>query len=528
MKRILLILLSLFFITNAFSQYPGIQWQKCLGGSADETGYCIRQTSDSGYIVCGSAISNNGDVTGNHGNSDIWVIKLNINGSINWQKTYGGSSSDVGFSIQQTYEGGYILVGYTVSNDGDVTSNHGGSDIWIIKLNASGGITWQKTYGGTGYDAGYSISQTTDSGYIVAGNTKSTDGDVTGFHGGLDDIWILKINKNGTLLWQKCLGGSDDDYTYNNQVVQQTKEGGYIVAGCTRSGDGNVTGYHGGAGPDAWVIKLNDTGGISWEKTYGGTSYDEANSILQLSDSSYIIGGGSASTDGDVTGYHGGGSYDMWVLKITSSGGLTWQKCLGGSGDDMAYSTQQTTDGGYIFCGYTSSADGDVSNLNGGYDMWVVKLNATGSLLTQTALGGDSDDFAYSVRQTFDNGYVLTGYTKSHNGDVSGKHGGTDGSEDMWVVKLNKNLKVEPLLSNTNNIKVYPNVTHNNVVVELSENNKDANLSLIDILGNPIQIKVEYRGLQRIIYLNDIPSGMYILQVANDKEVQIFKIIYQP
>ena len=361
--------LILLFVTLVFAQ-PSIVWQKCLGGSYGDRACSIQQTSDGGFIVAGHSGSNDGDVSGNHGYSDYWIVKSNSTGSIVWQKCLGGSRGDYASSVQQTSDGGFIVAGWTWSNDGDVSGNHGGSDYWVVKLNSSGRIVWQKCLGGSDDDGASSIQQTSDGGFIVAGVTESNDGDVSGNHGG-KDCWVVKLNPSGDIVWQKCLGGSDDD---GASSIQQTSDGGFIVAGCTWSNDGDVSGNHGG--PDFWVVKLNSSGDIIWQKCLGGSDDDGASSIQQTSDGGFIVTGSTGSNDGDVSGNHS--NWDYWVVKLNSSGRIEWQKCLGGSDFDDTYSIQQTSDGGFIVAGYTESNDGDVSGNHGRTDYWVVKLSPSG------------------------------------------------------------------------------------------------------------------------------------------------------
>ncbi len=400
---------------------PRIIWQKALGGSSFDEANSIQQTADGGYIVAGYTWSDDGDVSENNGRYDFWIVKLDSNGNIEWQKALGGSSFDVANSVQQTADGGYIVAGYTASNNGDVNGSeyHGGTDFWVVKLDSDGNIKWQKVLGGSNDDEANSVQQTTDGGYIVAGYTESDDGDY--------DFWVVTLDNSGNIAWQKALGGSDWDVAHS---IQQTTDGGYIVAGYTNSNDGDVSGNHGNS--DFWVVKLDSNGNIVWQKALGGSSYDEAYSIQQTTDGGYIVAGYTESNDGDVSGsgYHGG--YDFWVVKLDSNGNKQWQKALGGSGNDEAYSIQQTTDGGYIVAGYTWSNDGDVSGNHGNDDFWVVKLDRNGNIVWQKALGGSFSDGAYSIQQTADGGYIVAGYTWSNDGDVSGSHG----NDDFWVVKL--------------------------------------------------------------------------------------------
>jgi hypothetical protein len=325
--------------------------------------------------------------------------------TITWQKFFGGSGADWAYSVQQTSDGGYVVFGETGSNDGDVSGSHGKEDFWVLKLDSTGGIQWQRCLGGSGVESGNlgdfasiaSIQQTSEGGYVIVGHTNSNDGDVSGNHGGYD-IWVVKLSSTGDIQWQKCLGGSGSEYGHS---IQQTADGGYIVAGYTESNDGDVSGNHGKE--DFWVLKLDSTGGIQWQKCLGGSGWDMATSVQQTSDGGYIVAGATDSNDGDVSGNHGG--YDIWVVKLSSTGDIQWQKCLGGSGNDFATSVQQTSDGGYIVAGATDSND------YYDYDMWVVKLNSTGGIQWQKCFGSDDWDYdiAFSVSQTSDSGYVFVG-----------------------------------------------------------------------------------------------------------------------
>ena len=403
---------------------PQLVWQKCLGGSDWETGRSIQQTTDGGYIIAGESNSVDGDVTGNHGGFDFWIVQLDASGDIIWQKCLGGSGNDYPTSIQETQGGGYVVAGYTNSTDGDVTGNHGGFDFWIVKLNTSGNILWQRCLGGSGNDYAMSIHQTIDGGYIVAGYSDSNDGHVTNNRGGFD-FWIVKLNASGNIVWQKSLGGSSSDYA---RSVQQTNDGGYIVTGNTYSIDGDVTGHHGD--DDVWVVRLSSTGSIIWQKCLGGSDWDRAYSTLQASDGTYMVAGYTKSTDGSITTKHDG--FDFWIVKLDTSGKIVWQRCLGGNGDDHATSIWETKSGDFVVAGYTNSTDGDVTGNHGGFDFWVIKLDKLGNLMWQKCLGGNAEDIAYSIQQTLDGGGIVAGHTISRTGDVSDHRGWID----FWVVKL--------------------------------------------------------------------------------------------
>jgi hypothetical protein len=285
-------------------------WQSCIGGTVDDPEKSIKLTSDGGYILCGCTNSTDNGINGNHGLYDAWVVKLDSVGKLEWQKCYGGTKNDFGNTIFQTGDDGYVFSGNTFSNDGDVSGNHGYSDSWLVKLNSTGDIMWQKCLGGSLLDNALSMDLAKDGGYILGGYSGSDDGDVTGAHGNAD-CWVVKLDSVGTIQWQKCYGGSLDDET---EAIRQTRDGGYISAGWTHSNDGDVTNFI--SSSDYWIIKLSDTGVIQWQKCFGGNKVEEPKSITQTSDSGYIVVGFTGSEDGDIKGNHG--YNDSWLIKLSS------------------------------------------------------------------------------------------------------------------------------------------------------------------------------------------------------------------
>jgi len=403
---------------------PVFSWQSCLGGSSYDAAAKLLPTADGGYIVVGTTYSNNGDVTGNHGNGDVWVVKLDSSGTKQWKKTLGGSGSDVAVSIVQLSSGKIFVVANTTSTNGNVTYNHGLTDIWLVALNSSGTLLYQKTFGGSGDDVAHSIIQTNDGNLLIAGSSDSNNGDVTGNHGN-DDYWLLKTDTLGNLLWQKSFGGSGTDGC--NSVVA-TADGGYLATGNSDSNDGDVTDNHGG--DDFWIVKTDGSGNIQWEKSYGGSMNESALAAIQNTAGNFVIAGYTISNDGDVTDNKG--SSDYWMLMLDSSGTLLNQHTYGGTNSDVAYSIIQASDGGYMLSGSTTSNDFDVTGNHGGEDMWLMKTDAFGNLNWARCYGGSMTDRALSALQTSDGGFVAAGYTYSNNQQVSGNHG----SSDMWAFKL--------------------------------------------------------------------------------------------
>jgi hypothetical protein len=417
MKTLLTISFGLFFGV-AMGQSWYMSWQKSLGGSDDDYANSIRPTSDGGSIVVGYSSSNDVDVSGNHGGKDYWIAKLTSSGIISWQKSLGGSSDDYAYDVQQTTDGGYIVAGKSMSTDGDVVGNNGQYDAWVVKLNSTGSILWKKSIGGLNDDGAKSIQQTADGGYVLAGFTTLN---------GSYDYWVVKLNNLGNVVWQNSMGGSDYD---GANCVNQTSDGGFIIAGYTLSSDGDVSGNFGGS--DFWVLKLDINGNISWQSQLGGGSnFDYAHSIEQTSDGGYIIAGYTSSSDGDINSGNNGGT-DYWIVKLNATGGISWERTYGGSDNEYAYSVQQTSDGGYIVAGSALSLDGYVSDNNGGSDYWILKLNSSGVVVWKKALGGSGYDIAKSIQETSGGDYIVAGYTLSNDGDITENNGGAD----YWIAKI--------------------------------------------------------------------------------------------
>jgi len=312
------------------SAQPDTLWTRTFGGPRADHGYSVQQTADNGYIIAGETHSYGA------GESDVWLIKTDANGDTLWTKTIGGPHYDDGYSVQQTTDGGYIIAGGTYK-----FSPLGNWDVYLIKTDASGNTLWTKSFGGTEGDYGYSVQQTTDGGYIIAGYTES-------YSVGESDVWLIKTDANGNTLWTKTFGGTEKDY---GRSVQQTADGGYIIAGYTES--------YGAGGYDVWLIKTEANGNTLWTKTFGGTDEDKAYSVQQTADGGYIIAGYTAS--------YGAGRYDVYLIKTGADGDTLWTRTFGGTNWDDGYSVQQTADGGYIIAGDTHSYGA------GWYDVYLIK-----------------------------------------------------------------------------------------------------------------------------------------------------------
>lgn len=449
MRRIVLSLIFNILLPTiiVLAQQPVTQWQKAFGGSSFDQAQSVITTVDGGYISAGLTASANGDVTSNHGSADVWIVKIDSAGTLQWQKNYGGTNDDAAFSIIQTSDSGFAVAASSSSSNGDLTTNHGFADWWIFKIDSSGTLQWKKTFGGSFDDVPYDIVQTIDGGFAVCGYTASADGDINTNHG-FEDFWIAKLSAAGTLVWQKTFGGTLDERAY---AIRQSADGNYFTGGYTKSTDGDVTGNHGDY--DFWMLKLDSSGTLLWKKTLGGSSIDKGYSFLQTSDDRFLASGFTASSDGDVTLNHG--FEDLWLVKLDTSGNIQWQKTFGGTGVDQAYVVREIPgNNGYVAAGSSFSTDGDVTGNHGGYDYWIMKADTAGNLVWQQSLGGSSVEECYGLTVENSNAYVLAGSTLSADGDVTGNHG----DMDYWLVKLHEAPTAVGVIRNsTHELQVSPN-----------------------------------------------------------------------
>ncbi|MBK6729893.1 MAG: T9SS type A sorting domain-containing protein [Bacteroidetes bacterium] len=438
MKNLTLFTILSIFFSSLFSQSPDIAWETNIGGNDWDELRSINQTPDGGYILGGFSISGiSGNKTATQiGLYDFYLVKLNASGNIDWQKTYGGNQSDQCYTVIPTSDGGYFAGGWSES---DISGNrteatHGGKDIWITKIDASGNIEWDNAYGGIGEEYLYEIIETSDGGYALGGwsNSGISEDKAEASLGGYD-FWVIKINATGSIQWENAIGGTSDERIHG---IRQTTDGGYIVGGTSDSDiSADKSENNLGEGEDYWVIKLNDVGEIVWENTIGGSAEDELFSIAQTYDGGYILGGFSTSdisADKTESNY---GMQDYWVVKIDASGNIEWQNNIGGIYSDRLECITQTHDGGYfVVSGSWSSASGDKIEDAMDWDYWAVKLDNLGNIKWQTVLGGSEVDVTRAILQSQDGGYVMAGQSTS---GVSGiKSTPNYGGYDYWVIKL--------------------------------------------------------------------------------------------
>jgi gliding motility-associated-like protein len=428
--RILLLAAAIYVGTTVQAQLPPTQWALHYGGGSVDIPFVIKFTSDGGTIVAGYTDSKDGDVSPQPTRDywDLWIVKLDRCGIIQWERSFGGTGYESARDVAQTADGGYIVLGETNSTDGGVVAGFGGTkDIWLLKLAASGNLEWQKRYGGSGLDIGNHIEITSDGSYLIAASSSSNNGDITGNHGtgGYTDGVLMKITAAGAVQWSKCFGGSKNEELFDFEIINGTT----FLTGFTNSIDGDIPPDQ--KNYDVWLLAIDQNGNKVFSKIYGGSQNDVAYCMTKGADGSLTMAGYTTSTDGDVSGAKG--SQDYWVLNVDQKGKLNWQKDLGGSDAEYAKTIITDRDSSYIIGGISYSDNGDITNPLGEGDYWTVKLNPAGNLIWEKNWGGsDNDHLRSMITNTATQEYYLAGDSESGGGDFNNSRG----EADFGIIKL--------------------------------------------------------------------------------------------
>ena len=525
MKRKNLVMIVIGFALMGLSVEGHVTFQKTYGGTALDWGNSVKHTSDGGYIIVG------GTESFRAGGADVYLIKTNANGDTLWTKTYGGSKDDQGVSVIETNDNGFAITGYYSITDsiqglyllrtnslGDtlwsrIFGNIGGSlgysiqqtfdngfiitgytsefgageyDVYLIKTNSNGDTLWTKTYGGNNFDYGISICQTLDSGFIIIGSTESY-GVVGG--GGLDHVYLIKTNSFGDTLWTKVYSGTEDD---DANSVQQTNDGGYIIGGATNSFSANVD-------FDFFLIKTNSTGNTSWAKTYGGIGDDQGVYVIQTTDGGFALIG--------QTNSFGAGGYDIYVIKTNSNGDTLWTKTYGGTGDDNGNSIEQTSDGGYIItgCSYSFGA--------GAGDLYLIKTDSLGnSGCDQSNTNTIVTDVTFQI---FNPATIVSAGGKINSSPTLVSNGGI-------ITTLCTTEGINEIVSLTYTISLSPNPFTTTTILTIQCTYHNPSLFIYNLLGQVVETfhGTSLPNQQITIPRNQLSAGMYFYKLIEDnKEV---------
>lgn len=457
------------WVSSLLAQPPDTLWTKTFGGLQWDYGQEVEQTFDGGYIIVGYTSSFGS------GFQDVYLVKVDIDGNLIWYKTYGGTDFDYGNSIKQTADSGYIIAGSTASFDSIW------SDVYLIKTDVNGDTLWTRTYGEDFYsESCYSVWQTFDGGYVFITNKRdSLDG---------RDIWLIKTDVNGDTLWTKTYGRAAFDDGYS---VRQTTDGGYIIAG--RSNLTTSSFY------DVYLVRTDYAGDTLWTKTYGGLADDGSYSVDETSDSCFIVTGYTVS--------YGAGYADVWLIKVDINGDSLWTKTIGNTDGEGGYSVQETSDGGYIITGWTKSYGSGLS------DVYIIKTDADGDTIWTKTYGGWSDDRGHSIQETSDGGYIIAGYTHSFGA----------GNADVWLIKMGPDVGEEETFEKVRDFRI-PGLVYGNLL-RLSGITNNIEVKIFDILGREV-VNQNISPQKSYIKLNNLTSGVYFLSIkAENPELHKFVLI---
>jgi hypothetical protein len=523
MKKILFVIVLLVPVYNViFSQHIQIDWQNCFNGPKDDNAYGICSTGD-GYFIIGNYEQPN-DIPPGYGQHDIWLIKTDLFGNYLWDKKYGGTGDldDTGINIFPSGDGNFYLVCSALSSDGDISFDPypESPNFWIVKIDSDGNILWDKIVGGNCGDGARSGTPTSDGGLVATGFTCSSDGEVSQYYG-YYDLWAIKLNSYGQKQWDFTLGTLGDERAI---TMIETIDHGFLIGGTSMSeGDGNYSCMPHSPGSEALVVKLDSNGVLLWDKCYGGSEYDYAFSVLEIEEG-YMIAGISLSNDGDVlnSGWHG--MEDIWLFKLDFDGNLLWQKCYGGSGMDIPQKIFRTEDGGYMVIGYTNSHDGDVvDNISiGNYsDIWIFKIDASGTLLWQRCKGSEDNETMQSTALQISNtNYVIsTNIYPSINGDVACPPP-LEYNPGIWFFEISDTTVGIPCFTNhESRFVMYPNPADNYLVFEnnSAQSMNNYQIQIVNLFGQLITTH-EINNSKTVIITHDFAPGIYFYRIFNPTE----------
>ncbi|MDD5528765.1 MAG: T9SS type A sorting domain-containing protein [bacterium] len=490
-KKILFSLVSagILFTANVHAavSISDTLWTRTFGGTSSEVGNSVQQTSDGGFVIAGTTKSFGAGV------EDVYLVRTNSSGDTLWTKAFGGTSSDYGNSVQQTQDGGFIIAGTTKSFGIGAPTY---SNVYLIKTNSSGDTLWTRTFGDFSNEDGYSVQSISGgtNGFIIAGST-------TSFGAGGGDIYLVRTNSSGDTIWTRTYGGSNNDW---GAYVQKTQDGGFIITGGASS--------FGAGSYDAYLVRTDSLGDTLWTRAFGGTSYDYGKSVQQTQDGGFIITGETSSFGTGTPGY-----YNVYLIKTNSSGDTLWTRTFGGTKDDYGNSVQQAQDGGFIIAGQTQSFGIATPTY---FNVYIIKTNSSGNALWTKTFGGIYSDVGNSVQSVSDadSGFIIAGTT--------GTFGETSG--DVYLIRLSKEVGVEEKLNIKNQIsklEISQNPFSRSTIISYSVwNSRDCSINLYDISGKCIKTitnEPKPAGTYSInLNANELKTGIYFLQLnANGTKI---------
>lgn len=509
-----------------FGQTPVVEWDEAMGGTATDNLRSVYPTVDGGAILAGRSLSDSSDDKSEDSLSpglwDFWIVKVDSNGDIEWENTIGGDSEDFPLSVVTTIDNGYIISGISSSSAGiDKTEeNLGSRDLWIVKLDSNGIILWDETIGGVNQDSAKQIIPLSDGSFVIAASSYSPmSADKSEDSYGSSDVWIIKIDENGDIIWENTIGGSAEDEAL---AITELSSGGFVVAAQSRSPISGEKTTPNLGGSDYWLVGLSSEGEKVWDKTLGGASDDVPWSIHETQDGNIIVGGESASNSSEFKSEDAMGPYDYWLVKLTTAGDIIWENTIGGDDADIQGYTQPLINGDYLVCGWSfSGVSGDKTDAsNGGADFWVVRLNPDGTINWQDSIGGDGGEsyFQSEFTPSADGSVIIGG--SSFSGISGDRTEPNLGLNDYWLFKLDNVLGLNDYAEESN-IFLVNDLANNEVqVIGL---NSDFYYQIYSLNGQ--MVKSGNTDADNTINVENLRSGVYFLHIKDLERRGVLKFI---
>ncbi len=502
----LTLMFGFVFHVTMWGQYNVIN-SMLRGGSGSDFLYNITALPGNEILLVGRTSSSDGDLANNEGLYDMWLLHLDASLNVVLSTSLGGNSIDMGAKALYVPGTGYYVIGFTYSTGGGiVTNNYGSADAWVVHLDTQGNLVWQKAYGGSQYDEAMDAIIDSSGNLVLAGTSYSSDHDLTGNNGGAD-AWVVKIDpSNGQILWQTNFGGSSEDYLFS--IVEDQANGQYIVGGFSRSSDQDLATAGNQGADDELLAAIDYSGNLNWVETFGGSASDILFDIYLDTNEIYLTGY-TYSADGDISNNLGGS--DFWVTKIdANTRNIIWEKSYGGSGDDYPSRIFLNSDGHLMLSGYTSSNDGDVSTNLGGSDMWVVETDTNGNLISEKTFGGTGSEMGGKLVELPNGHFVITGGSDSNDGDFNNMSlGGGDGVVLTFIKPTNSISRL-----NDNAWTVFPVPADSNI--EISSNEAFSRIEIMDLTGKIIRTQQVEPTKNLNLDVSELQSGNYILKIQGN------------
>ncbi len=522
MKKVIYIMLCAYFSVQA--QDPQIEWQKTIGGDLLDRGEISVIGLDGSILIASYSSSGvSGDKTEpSLGGGDVWLVNLDTNGNIVWQKAIGGDGDDYVTSIVTTNDGGYALSIQSDSNASIFKSedSKGGRDFWIVKLDANGNILWENTIGGALDDNRPTLTQLEDGGYMVAGLSQSgVSGDKTEGNIGSQDFWVLKLDASGSIVWQDTVGGTDYDSPHS---IVELEDGSILVGGVSSSNISGDKTENSKGGNDFWLIKFDSVGNILWDKTIGGDGLDSLNFILATNANELILLGNSESgISGDKTELSRGEA-DVWIVKINDSGAIIDQATIGGSALDMTAHGALAANGNILISAVSRSPISGEKNeeSQGNADYWLLGVSPSLDLIYQNTIGGSNGDNAGNISLTSNGKVILSG---TSNSDISGdKTENSKGQNDIWILQINPGiLNVNEFTQS--DFEIYPIPATTTIHIE-SKNHMADSIEIFDAAGRSVKI-FDINAIHATFNISELNTGIYFLTIQSGSQKHVKKII---